>query len=104
MSELEIKELQDIQAKITHYEYQLKIIDSSKGHSGQIYQLKLSGHGEYKQIDFKMIPGLDNKVIELLSNEYTTQLNKAIALRESLILCERHIKSVYKPIDILDKE
>ena len=105
MSELEIKELQDIQKEITEFERQYKLLESNRN---VLYGINNTHKSTRCEVTFYLnsvtcynIPGLSEQIFTLIENYLTNHLAKVRKKRDDLIICVK--SNSYKPIDILDK-
>jgi hypothetical protein len=105
MSELEIKELQNIQSNIEYFSNELRSLESSKRYTfgiGQSQNNKCGVSFPNGYVNLNNLPGLPQILFDLINERLTNHLNKLIAEREKLIICTQ--SSSITPFDILDKE
>ena len=108
MSELEIKELQELQSTITYFENELRRLEQSRRYTFGINQQvnsKCYINFANGTVHVGEVPLLAQSVFELVDTCLKHHLETIRSDRNKLILCtKQEAKPVYKPIDILDKE
>lgn len=99
MSELEIKELQKLTDRINEYKRLFNLVSEST-------ELRISfiGYDINLRLDNNCILVRKSDVIDTIYSAISDTLDDLVEKRDQLILCTKETKSVYKPINILDKE
>jgi hypothetical protein len=94
MSEMEIKQLTQLQSKISDFIRTLESINRSI----TLYADGTSIFKHYAPLN------LHAKVQQLMKEEYENEISKMRFERDQLVICTSQTKTSYKPIDILDRE